>query len=165
MSNAGSLWQALDEAIAAHLAAELGEESSYSDLQIQSTEIGDTWDPDHMVKPGILIVSNDADLGTGPHGAGPHATVAYSYMIVAVAEADSYREAKAAAQALHQRTLAALRAWPAILRAAQAATSTGETADRLRFDRSRIEIRGRQGATRGKHLGIAVVAVEIDTMN
>lgn len=165
MSSTGSLWQALDQAIAAALAAELGEESSYSDLRIQSIEIGDTWDPDHMVKPGILIVSNDADLGTGPHGAGPHATVAYSYMIVAVAEADTYQAAKAAAQALHRRTLAALRTWPAILGAAQTAAGTGETADRLRFDRSRIEIRGRQGATRGKHLGIAVVAVEIDTMN
>ena len=165
MSSPSSLWQALDEASAAHLAAGLGEESDYTDLRIQSIEIGDTWDPDHMVKPGILIVSNDADLGTGPHGAGPHALVAYAYLIVAVAEADSYREAKAAAQALHQRMLGSLRQWPAILKAAMSSTSTGETADRLRFDRSRIEIRGRQGATRGKHLGIAVVAVEIDTTN
>ena len=159
-----SLWEALDGAIEAGLAAAMGEESDYTELQIQSIEIGDTWDPDHMAKPGILIVSNDADLGTGPHGAGPHALAAYDYMIVAVAEEASYREAKASAQALHGRLITALCNWPAILGQAMGAIDTGEQAERLRFDRSRIEIRGRQGATRGKYLGIAVVAVQIDTM-
>lgn len=159
------LWQSLDAATAAHLAAEMGEESAYTDNVIAAVEIGDTWNPDAAPRPAILIVSNEASLSSAGHGSGPHVGAAYEYMIVAYGDADSHAAAKQLAQTLHARMIAALRKWPAILAAAQAQTTTGEQADRLRFDRSRIEVRGRQGATRGRYYGIAVVRYEVDTTN
>lgn len=144
----------------------MGEMSGYPDLQVVAVEVGDTWHPDATPKPGALIVSNNADLNSAGHGpGGPHYAVTYEYMIVVYAETAAYTEAKQAAQTLHARLIAAMRQWPDVLAAAQAATTTGETADRLRMDRSRIEIRGRQDASPGPRLGIAVLRFEIDTMN
>lgn len=161
-----SLWEALDEATANHLMAEMGPTGDYPDHQITAVEVGDTWNPDAGPRPAILIVSNDADLSSAGHGqGGPHVGATYEYMVVAYTEAESYASAKRAAQTLHGRLIAAVRQWPPILAAAQAATTTGEHADRVRFDRSRIEVRGRQGATRGRYYGIAVLRYEVDTMN
>lgn len=154
-----SLWQALDEALAGHLLLRMGEDSGYDDLQVMSAEIGDTWKPAEIVTPAILIVANDAGLDHGPHGGGgPHVEAAYQYTVVAVADADTWADAKRAAQTLHGRLLAALREWPIFLGLAQTAAGDGATADQVAWDRSWIEVRS---APRARYWAIAVARFEV----
>ena len=58
-----SLWQRLDEAYLAAFVAAMGEAGGYTDLQIISAEIADTWKPETPC-PQLIVVS---DEGTGEH--------------------------------------------------------------------------------------------------
>ena len=139
--SAGSLWEALDDALIAAFMGDAG-------LALQAAEVGDTWKPDGTAKPALLLVSNNAEQTQTQHGAGSPVDGRLEYMAVAYAEAGSHRDAKRQAQAMQRRIIAILRNWPAIIREAQQAAPEGEAAGRLSFDRTRIEIRGRQGATK-----------------
>lgn len=160
--SAGSLWEALDAALIAAFDAGMGEDSSYEELQIVAAEVGDTWEPDASAKPALLLISNAATLSQTTHGAGAPIDAALAYMAVAYAEAGTHSEAKIAAQTLHARMLDVLRTWPAIVAAAHAEAPSGQ-AYRMRLQRSLLEVRGRQGANRGRRLGIAVIRFDIDT--
>ena len=160
-----SLWQALDDAILAAFDAQMGQLSAYTTHQLTQLEIGDTWTPDTWTLPALLLVSNDAGLSSGPHGGGaPHATATYTYMAVLVVSAATHAAAKQAAQELFKRGIAVLRTWPTILDSARAQIVAGsEHPQRLLWNDSRIEIRGRQGTNRGQSLGIAVIGFRIET--
>lgn len=159
-----SLWQALDDAILAAFDASMGEQSAYATHQLATLEIGDTWTPDLWTLPKLLLVSNSANLSSGAHGGGaPHVTATYSYIAVLITTGATHSAAKQAAQELFRRAADVLRTWPAILANARSAISTQEHPQRLLWDDSRIEIRGRQGANAGQYLGIAVIAFRIET--
>jgi hypothetical protein len=155
-----SLWQALDTAILAAFTTQMGAASSYTTNKLAQLEIGDVWAPDTWTFPALLLVSNDAGLSSGPHGA----NATYHYMAVMVLSAATHALAKQGAQELFRRGIDVIRTWPAILAAANAAITTGtEHPQRLLWGDSRIEIRGRQGANKGLYLGIAVISFRVET--
>lgn len=152
-----SLWDRLDDAYLAAFSAAMGRGGSYTDLQIMSAEIADTWKPE-TISPQLILVS---DEGSGEHVGHAGASAirvaeTITYYAVAVAPADSYRDAKRSAQELLRRMRNVLQGWPDILAAANAAGSTGETPIRQKWGRFWIQIRGRQSGDKGKHYGIAV---------
>lgn len=159
-----SLWQRLDDAYLAAFVAAMGEGSSYVDLKIITAEIAPAWNPSRHPLPALILVS---DEGTGEHNGHTGAAAirvaeTLSYYAVAVAEATSYRTAKANAQELHRRLRAVLATWPNILAAANAAASTGEAPIRQKWNRHWIEVRGGQAGDHGKHYGIAVIAWTVE---
>jgi hypothetical protein len=162
-----SLWRRLDAAYLAAFVAQMGSASSYNTLKIATAQIGDTWRPDDpdWTHPGLLLVSNEADEQHAGHqgAAAIRVTVTYRYYAAATAEATSHAEAKQAAQTLHQRLIATLKTWPAIMAAAAAADPLStETPLTQRFDRSWIDVRGRQASRAAKFYAIAVAAWTVD---
>lgn len=160
-----SLWQRLDQAYVDAIAAAMGRAGSYTDLVVQSVSVAATWAPDNGPRPAVIVVSDEADQQHGGHAgsAAIRLAVTYNYYAVAVAEAPNYATAKAAAQTLHQRLIAVLQTWPAILAAAAAAgAGSTETPIRQRWDRSWLDVRGRQSGGNGQHYAIAVVAWTVE---
>lgn len=134
-----SLWQALDDATLAAFDAQMGATSTYATHKLATLEIGDTWTPDKWTLPALLLISNDANMSSGPHGGGsPHATATYAYMAVLVVSGASHNAAKQAAQELFRRAVDVLRTWPAILAAARSVISSAEHPQRLLWGDSRI---------------------------
>lgn len=159
-----SLWQRLDDAYLAAFVAAMGEGSSYADLKVITAEIAPAWNPNRHPTPALILVSEE---GTGEHNGHTGAAAirvaeTLSYYAGAVAEATSYRTAKANAQELHRRLRAVLATWPNILAAANAAASTGEAPIRQKWNRHWIEVRGGQAGDHGKHYGIAVIAWTVE---
>ena len=152
-----SLWERLDDAYLAAFVAAMSRSGDYTDLQIVTAEIADTWKPE-TISPQLIIVS---DEGSGEHAGHAGASAirvaeTITYYAVAVAVADSQREAKRAAQELRRRMRSVLQGWPDILSSAAAAGSTGETPIRQKWGKFWIQVRGRQSGDKGKHYGIAV---------
>lgn len=165
-----TLWERLDDALIAAYTAAMGTpgdfdpegEEAADPLWVQVFAVGDTWNPDAGPFPALLLISNNADIDPGQHGAPIGATeTTYRYMAVAVAEATSHGAARTAAQTLLYRMRKALQGWPATLAASYQAGS-GETADTLSVGAMRIEVRGRQGPNRGRFLGIAVQQFSVE---
>jgi len=158
-----ALWQRLDDAYLAAFLTAMGKRSAYTTLQIVQGQIGDTWHPDDpdWKQPGLLLISDDAEQEHSGHAGASAIRVAatYRYHVVATAEATTYLAAKRAGQTLHQRLIAVLQSWPAILAAAAAADpGSTETPIRQKFDRSWIQIRGRQATKTSKYYAVAVVS-------
>lgn len=159
-----ALWQTLDEAIQAAIIAQMGAASAYAlTSPIVACTIGDEWDPDKWTFPAALIISNTATHETAAAGMPEHVDTRIEYAIIVVDDTATQAEAKPAALEQQRRIVALLRSWPAILAAASAAAGTGEQARRLIWRRTAIQIRGRQGANRGRYLAIAVVYFSIVT--
>ena len=160
-----SLWEALDDTLITTLTAQMGEESSYTDLQIVGAEVGEVFDPERKdALPAVLITSIRSEIAPESHGGGdPHVSVRYQYVVSAFGQGTGYREAKIVAQTLHARLIATLRGWRAIIRDAQAATTTDEQAHQLRIRGSLIEVRGKQDSSKAKNIGAAYVRFDIDT--
>lgn len=162
-----SLWQRLDAAYLAAFTAQMGSASSYNTLKIATAQTGDTWrpeDPD-WTHPGLLLVSNEADEQHAGHqgAAAIRVSITYRYYAVATNETTSHASAKQQAQTLHQRLLHTLKIWPAIMAAAAAADpQSTETPLIQRFDRSWIDIRGRQASRATKFYAIAVAAWTVE---
>lgn len=159
-----ALWQRLDSALIGALTASMSGITG-DPLSLATLQIGDTWTPDTWTLPALLLVSNDARQESAQHGGGgqSHAAITYEYYAVAVASATTHNLAKAAAQELNRRMLDTLRAWAPILAAAHAAGPDTETPIRLMLGRTLLQIRGRQGTTGGRHLGIASIEFEIES--
>ena len=165
MTTAASLWQRLDDAYLAAILAQMGQSSDYTDLQLQTGAVAATWSPDAHPLPAVIVVSDEADEQHGGHQgqSAIRLAVTYRYYAVCVAEAPTYADAKAAAQELRRRLLSALQTWPAILATAAAAGSgSTETPIRQLWDRSWLDIRGRQSGGAGRHYAIAVVAWRVE---
>ncbi len=159
-----SLWEALDDALIATFVAQMGEASAHADLQITGAEVGAAFDDEHTPMPAVLITSVRSEIAPESHGGGdPHVGIRYQYVASAFVVDTGYRAAKIAAQTLHARMIATLRGWRAIIRDAQAATTTDETAHQLRIRGSFIEIHARQDNDAADHIGAAYVRFDIDT--
>jgi len=160
-----SLWQRLDQEYTAAIAAAMGKAGSYTDLVVQAVTIAATWNPDTGPRPAVIVVSDKASQQHGGHAgaAAIRLAVTYDYYAVATTEGPSYQATKAAAQTLHQRMIAVLQTWPAILAAAAAAgPGSTETPIRQKWGDSWIDVRGRQSNGAGQHYGIAVVAWTVE---
>ena len=160
-----SLWQRLDEAYTAAIAAQMTAAGPHDDLIVKSVTVAATWNPDTGPRPAVIVVSDEASEEHGGNAGSSSIRLAatYRYYAVAVADAASYAAAKAAAQTLRQRLIAALQTWPAILAAAAAAgPGSTETPIRQKWDRSWLDVRGRQSNGAGQHYAIAVVAWTVE---
>ncbi len=159
-----ALWQRLDSALLSAFTASMSGLSG-DPLSLATLQIGDTWTPDTWTLPALLLVSNDARQASAQHGGAgqSHVEIAYEYYAVAVASDTTHNLAKAAAQELNRRMLDTLRTWGSILAAAHAAGPDAETPIRLTFGRTLLQVRGRQGTTAGRHLGIASIEFEIES--
>lgn len=162
-----SLWEALDDTLIAAVEAQLGAAGSYPDLHVVAVAVDDTYDTDKADNlPGVLITSNRSEIAPEGHGAGdPHVSVRYQYVIAAFAVGTGHRDARIAAQTLHARLIVLLRGWRAIIRDAQAATTSAEQAHQLRIRGSFVEVRARRDGARNKHIGAAYVRFDIETTN
>lgn len=165
MPTPGSLWQALDETIAAAVAAQMGSAGSYPDRELDSVMIGETWTPDRWTLPAALVLSSDSTESPAGAGMPAHIVSRYDYALIVVDEADNYTAAKAAAQTQRRRAVTVIRNWPALIASAAAAmgADNAEQPTRLIWRRSQLQIRGRQGTTAGRHLAIAVLYFSIET--
>jgi len=163
-----SLWERLDAAFAEAFESAMGPDGA-EDMPLLEVQVSETWNPDAGPFPRLILYSTTSRIRQSEHGGGgvQRLDVDYPYLAVAIAQAGSYAEARAAAQTLFGRMLRVLQAPKPILAAAMAADpDSTEEARRVLLDRSGasgIEIRGRQGGNGGLWRGIAITAWVVET--
>ena len=142
-----SLWQRLDDSILSFIQAALGRDGDYTTHVLRYSELGELWQPEKWTKPALIVYSRDVRLVTEEHGGSAgstHVTSRYGYAVVAVADGDSYGEARNAAQELLRRVILVLRAWPALLAAVVALDASDEEQPRrLRWTGATMRVRPR----------------------
>lgn len=157
-----SLWAEIDDTLVALLTDEMGASSAHATLKLATIQLGEVWEPDRWTHPSALVRSTMASDEADAHGADDTVGLLalYEYQVVLVVDETGYATARANAQTLRDRFRAILRETGA--GSLWAASSGDESVGQVRFGRSLLEVRGRQGGTAGRYYGIAVIEFVVE---
>lgn len=168
-----SLWNDIDDKLAALVLSDMGTGSAYATLKIATIQVVDKWDTDlhssplgDITLPAVFIVGRNwepANLyGTasqGPHGDGTiHVDIKYPYDLVAATDPQTtYGAALDGAKELSRRFRELFRTHYAL--GGISATDTEHVVDVI-IGRSVVEVRGHEG---GMYIGGALLPINIYT--
>lgn len=160
------LWADIDTYLVAAVIADMGVDSSYSTLKIPTASVlvGETFDPDHVTLPFVLIRGMDSDLTGEFEGVDDSALrmfgLVYAYEFVAISSAATVAQAKADAQELYRRLRELLRTRYAF---GGLQASDGEIVVQVRPTGGRVGVYGRSGTNAGTYLAGAELRFDVLT--
>lgn len=158
------LWNDIDTYLVTGLRQTLMAGGAYTDLHVAQIEAGESFDPDHVALPFVLV----RGLEFIPGDEGPHYGEGvlrlddnrYPYELVMLLTCDDYSTARSQIKELARRCLAYLRVHPSL----DGLMSTErEAVTRLALGATQIEVRGPIGDNQGPYSALATVSFDVYT--